>query len=417
MGDDFLHTTLGRTGLRVHRVGLSATYRPGKDTIYHAIEEGLNYFFCFGLDTHMIEVLREEMPGRREKFVIATGAYNLLVGHPNIERTLEKRLRQLRTDYIDVFMYLGVTKEKHFPPDLIERFHRLKDGGKVRFIGLSTHARTFAGRLAAEGLADVLMVRYNAAHRGAEEDTFPFLQPRDPGVTSFTATRWRRLTRRPSTAKWPADVPVPTPGQCYRFVLSNPAVHVCLMAPSNIRQYYSAKLGFYAPGQGLNNGLIVGADGLTEFLHYPILLALDIDLYLKKTIDIFDSPKPDITDQQILLFPIHLNAAYRLADIPDADTRIYGGAGFGYYLSLYSVTYNTTSGGGGLLGGGLAATSATETKNGGKFFGTLFLRLMIGSVFAEPRLYLAPPIDGTVDGHSFHVRPSGFSVVLGFQYH
>ncbi len=237
MSDDFLHTTLGRTGLAVHRVGLSATYRPGKDTVRRAIAEGLNYFFCFGLDTQMIKVLREEMKGRRDKFVVATGAYNLLLGHPNIERTLEKRLRQLGTDYIDVFMYLGVTRAKDFPPRLIEEFHKLKDSGKVRFIGLSTHARKFAGELAAQGLADVLMVRYNAAHRGAEHDIFPFLQPHDPGVTSFTATRWRYLIRRPPATRWPKEAPVPTAGQCYRFVLSNPAVHVCLMSPSNVRQF------------------------------------------------------------------------------------------------------------------------------------------------------------------------------------
>ena len=239
MGDDFLHTTLGRTGLSVHRVGLSATYRPGKDTVRRAIEEGLNYFFCFGVDTHMTKVLREEMKGRRERFVVATGAYNLLFGHPNIERSLEKRLRQLGTDYIDVFMYLGVTRPKDFPPELIDEFHALKGTGKVRFIGLSTHARNFAGMLAAEGLADILMVRYNAAHRGAEHDIFPYLQPHNPGVTSFTATRWRYLIRRPARRKWPKEEPVPTAGQCYRFVLSNPAVHVCLMSPTNIRQFES----------------------------------------------------------------------------------------------------------------------------------------------------------------------------------
>ena len=237
MADDFLRAKLGLTGLPVHRVGLSATYRPGRETVRRAIDEGINYFFCFGVDTQMTRVLREEMKGCREKFVVATGAYNLLLGHPNIERTLDKRLRQLGTDYIDVFMFLGVTKPKQFAPALIERFHRLKDSGKVRFIGLSTHDRKFAGRLAAEGLADVLMIRYNAAHRGAEQDILPYLAPHNPGVTSFTATRWRHLIRRPPEAKWPKNDPVPTAGQCYRFVLSNPAVHVCLMAPSNLRQF------------------------------------------------------------------------------------------------------------------------------------------------------------------------------------
>ena len=185
----------------------------------------------------MTGVLREAMAGRREKFVVATGAYNLLLGHPNLERTLEKRLRQLGTDYIDVFMYLGVVREKDFPPKLIEHFQKLKDTGKVRFIGLSTHARKFAGRLAADDLVDVLMMRYNAAHRGAEQDIFPFVRAHDTGVTSFTATRWRYLIRRPRAAIWPNDEPIPTAGQCYRFVLSNPAVHLCLMSPTNIRQF------------------------------------------------------------------------------------------------------------------------------------------------------------------------------------
>jgi predicted aldo/keto reductase-like oxidoreductase len=238
MEQDFWETTLGKTGLRVRRVGLSATYRPGVKTVHRALDEGINYFFAFGLDGQMFRGLRDVLRTNREKCVVATGAYNLLLGHPNLERTLDKRLRQLKTDYVDVFMYLGVVKEEEFPPRLIDQFQRLKETGKVRFVGLSTHARKFAGRLAAENAADVLMVRYNAAHRGAEEDIFPHLRPYDPGIVSFTATRWRYLVRRPGN-RWPADAPVPTPGMAYRFVLSNPAVHVCLMAPTNIRQFES----------------------------------------------------------------------------------------------------------------------------------------------------------------------------------
>jgi hypothetical protein len=34
MNSDFLHASLGRPGIKVHRPGLSATYRPAKKTIY-----------------------------------------------------------------------------------------------------------------------------------------------------------------------------------------------------------------------------------------------------------------------------------------------------------------------------------------------------------------------------------------------
>ena len=52
------------------------------------------------------------------------------------------------------------------------------------------------------------MIRYNAAHRGAEQDIFPHLAAHDPGVVSYTATRWSYLLRRPKG--WPKDGRVPT---------------------------------------------------------------------------------------------------------------------------------------------------------------------------------------------------------------
>ena len=85
--------------------------------------------------------------------------------------------------------------------------------------------------LAARGAVDILMVRYNAAHRGAETDIFPHLAAHGTGVVSHTATRWRRLLTRPRA--WPEGQPVATAGQCYRFVLSHSDVHVALTAPSS----------------------------------------------------------------------------------------------------------------------------------------------------------------------------------------
>jgi aryl-alcohol dehydrogenase-like predicted oxidoreductase len=231
---DFLHATLGRTGLEVHRLGLSATMRPGKQAVHQALDAGVNYFFGFGIDTQMFKALRDLPPSDRQRIVIASGAGTFLLFYQNLRKSLERRLRQLRTDYMDVFMFMGVLKEKHFPEKAREELQRLKEDGKVRFTGMSTHDRPFAGRMADQGALDVIMMRYNAAHRGAEQDVFPHLAAHNPGVVNFTATRWRYLMKRQKS--WPKDRPIPTPGQCYRFVLSSPHVHVCLNAPMNVKQ-------------------------------------------------------------------------------------------------------------------------------------------------------------------------------------
>ncbi|HLX11996.1 MAG TPA: hypothetical protein VKS81_04205 [Bacteroidota bacterium] len=179
-----------------------------------------------------------------------------------------------------------------------------------------------------------------------------------------------------------------------------------------LNQYYSVKFGFYQPGTGLNNGLLIGIDGITEFLKYNFFLSGAIDLYPKQTFDMFDSPGPSISDQQIYLIPIHINGGYKIADFPDADSRIYAGGGIGYYLFFYSYTYSSSSGG---LVGGL--NSSSDSKNGGNVFATLFARGVIGKIFVEPRVYLAVKSSGNLDGYNYTVNPTGFAVTFGFQYH
>ena len=235
MADGFLQGTLGRTGIQAHRLGLSASYWPGERVVERAIDEGLGYFFCYGFDWQMLRVLRRLSPARRERVAIGTGAYNFVWTAQNLEKTLAKRLRQLRTEYIDVFHFLGVLKPKHLTPRVLDQIARLRGDPRVRAVSISCHDRKLAGRLAADGTLDCLMIRYNAAHRGAEAEIFPRLDARDPGVVSYTATRWSFLTRR--TKGWPKGGPIPSAGQCYRFVLTNPYVDVCLTAPRSEREF------------------------------------------------------------------------------------------------------------------------------------------------------------------------------------
>jgi aryl-alcohol dehydrogenase-like predicted oxidoreductase len=224
----------GNTGLAVSPLGLSASYFPGQRAIRVAAEEGINLFFAYGFDVQMTRTLRDLMASRREAFVLVTGAYNYLWRAQSVRKTFEKRLRQFKTDYIDAFLFLGVMKPAQFTPGVHEELLKLRNEGKVRAIGLSCHDRTFLGTLAASGAVNALMMRYNAAHRGAERDIFPHLAAHNPGVISYTATRWSYLLRRPRG--WPKDGRVPTAGECYRFVLSEPRVHTVLTAPRNERE-------------------------------------------------------------------------------------------------------------------------------------------------------------------------------------
>jgi aryl-alcohol dehydrogenase-like predicted oxidoreductase len=149
-----------------------------------------------------------------------------------VRRSAERQLKKLNTDYLDVFqlMWLGVGSAW---TDATEReLRHLRESGKVRALGVSIHDRARAGRLAEDSPLDLFMIRYNAAHPGAERDIFPHLEKRKPNIIAYTATSWRKLLKRPS--KW--DGKLMTAGDCYRFCLSSPHVDVTLTGPASTAQ-------------------------------------------------------------------------------------------------------------------------------------------------------------------------------------
>jgi len=116
---------------------------------------------------------------------------------------------------------------------IIDEALKLKEQGLVRFMAMSGHKRRFFGDIARtnDPPIDIFMLRYNAAHTGAEEDIFLHLPTENrPGVTVYTATRWGKLL---NPKKMPPGEQPLNAADCYRFVLSNPHVDLCMMGPRN----------------------------------------------------------------------------------------------------------------------------------------------------------------------------------------
>src|SRR5581483_4952584 len=67
--------------------------------------------------------------------------------------------------------------------------------GVVRRLGLTSHQRPLAAEMARSGLLDVLMIRYNAAHRGAEQQIFPVTNALGLPIIAYAGLRWGALLR------------------------------------------------------------------------------------------------------------------------------------------------------------------------------------------------------------------------------
>jgi aryl-alcohol dehydrogenase-like predicted oxidoreductase len=231
MSDDFLYRDVPAFGRRVFRLGLATNFGIDGEDLEWALEQGVNYIFWPPNARRVTDSLKAALRHNRESLVLASGPTIGYFGR-SIKRACERLLRKLGTDYLDVFQLFWLGRASAWTPSTTEALVSLRESGLVRAIGVSIHDRKRAGRLAEASPLNMLMIRYNAAHPGAEQDIFPYIAKRRPAIVAYTATRWGRLLRRPKG--W--EGPVMTAGDCYRFCLSNPHVDLVLTGPKNRRQ-------------------------------------------------------------------------------------------------------------------------------------------------------------------------------------
>jgi aryl-alcohol dehydrogenase-like predicted oxidoreductase len=228
-------TVLGRTNRTVGRLGLACSYGADERCVAMAFERGVSYYYWGTFRRDSFGTGLRQLKQARERILVTIQSYSRMAGL--LGWSLERALRKLEMEYADVLL-LGLWN-RPVRPAIMDAARRLRERGLVRHLAVSTHQRRLAPELAAAGDIDILHVRYNAIHRGAEREIFPLLEPREtrPGIVSFTATSWGQLL---TPAKLPKGERVSTATDCYRFVLSNPAVDICLSGPKNAEQFQAA---------------------------------------------------------------------------------------------------------------------------------------------------------------------------------
>jgi aryl-alcohol dehydrogenase-like predicted oxidoreductase len=272
------YTTLGRTGLKVSVMGLGCggPSRIGQSTgvseedsveiVKHAINSGINF-----IDT--AEVYQTEpIVGKgiknidREKIIISTkkSTWGTLTSQ-DVQKSFERSLKNLGTDYIDIYHLHGVILKDYdylyleIVPTLLE----LKDQGKIRFLGITERFNpdpnhSMLQRALQDDVWDVMMVGFNILNQSARDLVLTKAIEKNIGILIMFAVRL--ALSRPKRLKEclnelieknqinPSEIDMEDPlkfliheggaenlvDAAYRFCRYEPGIHVILSGTGNL---------------------------------------------------------------------------------------------------------------------------------------------------------------------------------------
>ena len=284
---------LGGTGLKVSvmalgcggpsRLGLSTgrTTEQSAAVVRAALDAGVNF-----IDTATAyrtePLVAAGLRGcRRDQVVLSSkrglaGDGDRLLTGAELEAAVEASLRRLETDYIDIYHLHGVSAEQyaHARAELVPALLRLREAGKVRFLGITERFGNDTGhRMLRDALDDgcfeVVMVGFNMLNHTARDSVLRVAADRDVGTMIMFAVRrafsrperlrelLAELAERGEVDRELAGAPDPfgflaaetedLADAAYRYCLDQPGVSTVLSGTGNV-DHLSANAASFARG-------------------------------------------------------------------------------------------------------------------------------------------------------------------------
>lgn len=171
------YVTLGKTGLKVSRMGLGGIPiqridAEGTKTLLHKLaDQGVNYIDTARGYTVSEEYLGYALEGIRDKFILATKS--MARTKEAMAADIEKSLNNLRTDHIDLYQVHNPSMEQLdqvlAAGGALEALQEAKTAGKIGHIGLTAHSTEVFARALELDWVETIMFPYNIVESQGEE--------------------------------------------------------------------------------------------------------------------------------------------------------------------------------------------------------------------------------------------------------
>ncbi|HWQ55824.1 MAG TPA: aldo/keto reductase [Bryobacteraceae bacterium] len=178
---------LGTTGMKVTTVGFGCMITSDATVIERALDMGINYFdtarvYGRGNNERMVGTA---LKGRRKSVYLSSKTIS-----PTRQAALDDlntSLRELETDYLDIWYLHAKNQPQAITDDLMEAQRIAKKAGKIRFTGISNHSghkQVLPAVIAAKHF-DVLLTSYHFAMEPGTADLIRAVREAGIGVVAM----------------------------------------------------------------------------------------------------------------------------------------------------------------------------------------------------------------------------------------
>lgn len=174
--------TLGRTDIKTSVVGFGGipiqglSFAEAERVLLHAFESGIGFYDTARGYTDSEDKIGRALESHRDSVYIATKAMSRDAA--GMKGELEASLRNLRTGMIDLYQFHAVGNRQQLerilgPGGAYETLAKARDEGKVRWIGITGHARDILLEAAGLGVFDTIQLPFNAIETEWEDKVLP----------------------------------------------------------------------------------------------------------------------------------------------------------------------------------------------------------------------------------------------------
>jgi hypothetical protein len=231
------YRTIGKTGLKVTSVGFGCMITSDASVIERASDIGIDYFdtargYQHGNNERMVGAALKK---KRKDLVLSSksGAHTKDAALSDLDTSL----RELGTDFLDIWYLHGRDRITDVPDELFEAQQMAKQQGKIRFAGLSTHnAKDMIPFLVKKAALDVVLTTYNFTMQKRLEAVIEQASNAGMGVVAMKVMAGGYRAGNPRRAFYPQLTRDGALLAALKWVLRNPNVNTTIPSMTDMDQ-------------------------------------------------------------------------------------------------------------------------------------------------------------------------------------